>query len=91
MRLPRSYTKPGGYRVVVKLVSPETIRALNGNYEHGPKASYSLWVWDQDDGGTIYLDRTRTLKQRAADFEHEDGHAQTEWRTWWRRRAGLFD
>lgn len=89
MRIPRVHYEPGGFRVITKLVSAEKLNTLMGKYDHGAPSEDSLWVWDEPDGGTIYLDRARSPQERALDYEHEMGHAQVEWRTWWRRKWNL--
>lgn len=90
MRIPRVTHLPGGFRVETRLVTEERLAELTGSFaRRGHDIPEALWIWDGDDRGTIYLDRKRTPKQRALDFEHETGHVHTDWRTWWRRKWGL--
>ena len=84
IRVPRSHTFPGGFKMKVRHVSAETLDAINGDCG----ALDSLWVWEDGAGGTLYLQRGRKPFLKIQDFTHEFVHAANDWRTWYERKAG---
>lgn len=84
VKIPRSHTFPGGFRAKVRHVSKARLAELNG----GDGGIDSLWIWEDNAGGTIYLQRGRKHFFKVKDFTHEMTHAHNEWRTWYERKAG---
>lgn len=84
MNIPRAFEFPGGFHITVRHVTYEKLQDLNGDTDEVD----SLWHWDEDNGGTIYLVKGRGKFQRVKDFIHETRHAHCEWQTWFERKAG---
>jgi len=83
-RIPREFDMPGGFHVIVRLVTWDGLQAFNEDSDEVD----GLWHWDEDDGGTIYLVRGRDPFLRVKDFLHEMGHVFTDWKTWYERKHG---
>lgn len=71
--IPKAIRFPGGYVVEVKQLSHKQFMRESNSTEHH-KASTDL-------GDTIFLDTSRTVAQRRADFIHEVIHNALDWQT----------
>lgn len=69
MRIPRKVVFPFGKYAYVMEISDQDFDEQIGN---------ALAAWC-DSEKTIYLRKSRTLKQRRADFAHEMGHFFIDW------------
>lgn len=70
LRIPGSITLPFGYRITVKqLPTSELVNLLGEDVMAG-------WVCESN---TIYLDKSRPIAKRRADFAHELVHAVADW------------
>lgn len=73
MKIPKSFTMPGGYRVKVKQLTDT--QALDEMGE--------AWAeWDADTH-EILLRKNRMVKDKAEDFIHECEHMFVDWKDWY--------
>lgn len=72
LTVPRKIVFPYGYVIRIKQQERDTFRD-----EHGDAG---LAFWEEGiNGGTIYLDKSRPLRKRLEDLEHELGHGWIDW------------
>lgn len=67
-RIPRYLDLPFGYTVEIKQLSHKSF------VDEWGEGCYAIWDVD-DNGGTIFLDKSRPIKKRRADLVHEVIHA----------------
>ena len=73
-----AFALPGGFNV--------TVRILNKAEAHKEMGSEILAQYSHDDH-MIYLKKSRRVKDRKLDLEHELGHAALDWIDYFVRKA----
>lgn len=71
-RIPRYIDFPFGYEVEVKQLPRKAFTETCGD------DCYAMWEVG-DNGGVVYLNKSRDIKKRRADLAHEIGHAFLDW------------
>jgi Zn-dependent peptidase ImmA (M78 family) len=75
VKIPTKVVFPFKYIVKIEQVSSEEL----GIATNDPQPGYAAWSVDKQ---TIYLDKSRPIKNRRADLVHELGHAFLDWQAW---------
>jgi len=71
MRIPRSITLPGDFKILVKEVPKSQLVGITGTVE-----MEAAWMSSIQ---TIYLNNEKTEERRKWDLVHEFGHALVDW------------
>lgn len=71
-RIPRYIDFPFGYEVEVRQLGKKQFQEECGS------DCFATWEVG-DNGGVVYLDKSRDIKKRRADLAHEIGHAFLDW------------
>jgi hypothetical protein len=71
-RIPKYIDLPFGYEVEIRQLSHKAF------VEECGEDCYAMWEVG-DNGGIVYLDKSRDIKKRRADLAHEVIHAVADW------------
>ena len=71
-RIPKYIDLPFGFEIEIKQLSHKAF------VEEAGEDCYACWQVEEN-GGTIFLDKSRDIKKRRADLCHEVIHAVADW------------
>lgn len=71
-RIPKYVDLPFGYEVEIRQLGHRQF------VEECGEGICAMWQVE-DQGGVVYLDKSRDIKKRRADLAHEIGHAVLDW------------